>query len=264
MQPTLEQVINWTTEAGNIAQNMQSKDIERHYKAQTELVTEADTAVEAFLLKKIREEFPHHSINAEESGKLQSGSEHEWFIDPIDGTLNYSHGFPIYSVSVAYAYRGELQIGVIFSPGMREIFWASRGEGAFLNGERIHVSTIDTLRDSLFITGFRKHLLDTPLSNVENFVRFSRQVQTIRRLGSAALDMAYVACGRAEGFWEIALNPWDVAAGILITREAGGIVDSLYGDGELLEGSVNILSANPEIFPQMRAILLEVRENQSA
>lgn len=259
MQPTLEQVINWTTEAGEIAKKMQSQDIEKHYKAPTELVTAADTAVEEFLLKKIREQFPDHSINAEESGELLQDSDHEWFVDPIDGTLNYSHGLPIYSVSVAYAYRGELQIGVIFSPGLGETFWALKGEGAFLNGKRIQVSVIDSLSDSLLITGFRKYLLDTPRSNIKNFVSFSREVQTIRRLGSAALDMAYVACGRAEGFWEIALNPWDVAAGILIIREAGGIVGGLYDKADLLNGNVDILGASPKIFPQLRKILLEVK-----
>jgi len=258
-QPTLEQVINWTTEAGEIAKKMQSQDIEKHYKAPTELVTAADTAVEEFLLKKIREQFPNHSINAEESGELVQDSDHEWFIDPIDGTLNFSHGLPIYSVSVAYAYRGELQIGVIFSPGLQETFWALKGEGAFLDGKHIQVSAIDNLSDSLFITGFRKYLLDTPRSNIKNFVCFSREVQTIRRLGSSALDMAYVACGRAEGFWEIALNPWDVAAGILIIREAGGIVEGLYGKADILKGNVDILGANPKIFPQMREILLEIK-----
>jgi myo-inositol-1(or 4)-monophosphatase len=148
---------------------------------------------------------------------------------------------------------------VICNPAGQETYWAEKGQGAFLNGAAIQVSPIELMRDSLLITGFRQSLIDTPRSNVNNFVRLSRDVQTIRRLGSAALDLAYVACGRAESIWEIALNAWDVAAGILLVREAGGIVDSLYGDSELLEGKIDILCANPYIFPQMRAILLEER-----
>ncbi|MCK9246337.1 MAG: inositol monophosphatase [Anaerolineaceae bacterium] len=259
MQPTLEQVIEWTAEAGQIAQRMQHQPLKMHYKAAAELVTEADSAVEAFLLEKIRLTFPHHAINAEESGLLEGDNQHMWFIDPIDGTVNYAHGLPIYAISVAYAFKGELQIGVICCPGMRETYWAARGQGAYLNGERTSVSAVQTLKDSLLITGFRRNLLGTPRSNLNNFIRLSREVQTIRRLGSAAMDLAYVACGKAESFWEIELNPWDVAAGILIVREAGGIVDSLYGDSELLSGKVDILTANPHIFPQMRAILLEER-----
>ncbi len=260
MQPTLEQVLTWTTEAAQIALKMQTEQLEMHYKAAFELVTEADAAVEKYLLEQIQSAFPHHSINAEESGTQDRDSEHKWFIDPIDGTLNYAHGFPIFAVSVAYAYKGELQIGVLCNPAAHETYWAAKGQGAYLNGKPIQVSSTETMRDSLLITGFRQFLIDTPRSNINNFVRLSRDVQTIRRLGSAALDLAYVACGRAESFWEIELNPYDVAAGILIVREAGGIVDSLYGDGELLTGKVDILCANPHIFPQMRAILLEERE----
>ena len=260
MQPTLEQVLTWTTEAAEIALKMQTDQLEMHYKAAFELVTEADAAVEKYLLEKIQAEFPNHSINAEESGEQDRDSEHKWYIDPIDGTLNYAHAIPIYAVSVAYAYKGELQIGVICNPAGQETYWAEKGQGAFLNGAAIQVSPIELMRDSLLITGFRQSLIDTPRSNVNNFVRLSRDVQTIRRLGSAALDLAYVACGRAEAFWEIDLNPWDVAAGILIVREAGGIVDGLYGNSELLKGKGDILCGNPHIFPQMRTILLEERE----
>ena len=257
MQPTLNQVIEWTTNAAEIARKMQSQKLEMHYKAAAELVTEADAAVEKYLLEKIQAEFPDHSINAEESGEQDRSAEHKWYIDPIDGTLNYAHGLPIYCVSVAYAYKGELQIGVICNPAMGETYWAAKGQGAFLNGEPIHVSEVDSFRDSMLITGFRQALIDTPRSNINNFIRLSREVQTIRRLGSAALDLAYVACGSVEGFWEIALNPWDVAAGILLIREAGGIVSTLHGEGYLLKGSVDILAANPVIFPKLQTILHE-------
>lgn len=263
MGPTLEQVLTWTSEAAEIARKMQHQKLEMHYKAAADLVTEADAAVEKYLLEHIQSAFPNHSINAEESGEQERDSEHKWYIDPIDGTLNYAHGFPIFAVSVAYAYKGELQIGMICNPAANETYWAVKGQGAFLNGEPIHVSSVELLRDSLLITGFRQYLIGTPRSNINNFTRLSLEVQTIRRLGSAALDLAYVACGKAESFWEVDLNPWDVAAGILVVREAGGIVDSLYGGGELLTGKVDILCANPHIFPQMRSILLEERAKLS-
>lgn len=259
MQVNLEQVLSWTTEAGQIARKMQFTQLELQYKAAEELVTDADRAVEAFLLEKIRSHFPDHSINAEESGELKQSKEHKWYIDPIDGTTNFAHRLPLFAVSVAYAYRGDLQLGVIYNPAMDETFYAVKGKGAFLNGEAIRVSTVKTLSDSLVVTGFRKELLDTPKSNLKNFVRFGQECQTVRRLGSAALDLAYIACGRGDGFWEIALNPYDVAAGVLIAREAGAVVDGLYDEGELLSGKVDILAANPDIFPLMRQVLLEER-----
>ena len=259
MQPTIEQVLGWTKEAGEIARKMQGGNLDVRYKAAADIVTAADTAVEDFLVSKIHAEFPDHSINAEESGEQELAADHTWYIDPIDGTLNYAHGLPQYCISVAYAYQGQLQLGVVYSPPIDEAFWAVKGGGAYLNGEKIEVSSVELLRDSMLITGFRNYLLDTPRSNIDNFVRLSREVQTIRRLGSAALDIVYVACGRVEAFWEIDLNPWDVAAGILIVREAGGIVEGLYGDSDLLTGKVDILAANPHIFPQMRSILLEER-----
>ncbi len=259
MQPTIEQVINWTKEAGKIAHKMQGGNLDVRYKAVADIVTAADTAVEEFLVSKIHADFPDHSINAEESGEQELAAEHKWYIDPIDGTLNYAHGLHQYCISVAYAFRGELQLGVVYSPSMDEMFWAVKNGGAFLNGDKIEVSSIESLQDSMLITGFRRYLLDTPRSNIDNFIRLSREVQTIRRLGSATLDLVYVACGRVEGFWEIDLNPWDVAAGILIVREAGGIVEGLYGKSDLLTGKVDILAANPHIFPQIRSILQEER-----
>ncbi|MBP7213781.1 MAG: inositol monophosphatase [Anaerolineaceae bacterium] len=259
MEVNLKEVLSWTTEAAQIARKMQFTSLVMHYKVATELVTEADRAVEAFLLDKIRSHFPDHSINAEESGDLKQSTEHKWYIDPIDGTKNYAHRMPFFAVSVAYAFRGELQLGVICNPAMDETFYAAKGKGAFLNGEAIRVSDAKTLRDSLVITGFRKTLLDTPKSNLKNFVRFCKDSQTIRHLGSAALDLAYVACGRGDGFWDMALNPYDIAAGVLIASEAGAIVDTIDGEGDLLSGKVDVLAANPAIFPLMRQGLLEER-----
>ena len=257
MEPTLEQVIGWVKEAAVMAQQMRGEDLQVRHKSNADLVTEADTTIEAFMIEKIHTHFPGHSVNAEETGQHEGDLDHEWFIDPIDGTLNYAHGLPQYAISVAYTYKGELKLGVIANPPMEEYFYTEAGKGAWLNGKPIHVSETRELIDSMLITGFRYNLLDTPRSNVNNFVRLSREVQTVRRLGSAALDLAYVACGRVEGFWEIALNPWDVAAGILIIREAGGVVSTLHGEGHLLKGSVDILAANPIIFPKLQTILDE-------
>ncbi len=260
MEPTLEQVINWVKEAALMAQQMRGEGLQVRHKSKADLVTEADTAIEAFMINKIHESFPGHSVNAEETGQHDGDQENEWFIDPIDGTLNYAHGLPLYSISVAYAHRGEVKLGVIANPPMQEYFTAEAGKGSWLNGKPIRVSETRELIDSMLITGFRYHLLDTPRSNINNFIRLSHEVQTVRRLGSAALDLAYVACGRVEGFWEIALNPWDVAAGILLIREAGGIVSTLHGEGHLLNGSVDILAANPVIFPKLQTILREERD----
>jgi len=260
MEPNLEQVINWVKEAAAMAQQMRNEDLQVRHKSKADLVTEADTAIEAFLIEKIHTHFPDHSVNAEETGQHEGDQEHEWFIDPIDGTLNYAHGLPQYAISVGYACKGELKLGVIANPPMHEYFYAEAGKGSWLNGKPIRVSETSELINSMLITGFRYHLLDTPRSNINNFIRLSHEVQAVRRLGSAALDLAYVACGRVEGFWEIALNPWDVAAGILLIREAGGIVSTLHGEGHLLRGNVDILAANPVVYPQLQTILDEEYE----
>lgn len=257
MEPTLEQVLIWVKEAAVMAQQMRNEDLQVRHKSKADLVTAADTTIEAFMIEKIHTHFPGHSVNAEETGQHAGDQENEWFIDPIDGTLNYAHGLPQYAISVAYAHKGELKLGVIANPPMQEYFTAEAGKGAWLNGKPMQVSDISELIDSMLITGFRYNLLDTPRSNIRNFIRLSHEVQTVRRLGSAALDLAYVACGRVEGFWEIALNPWDVAAGILLIREAGGIVSTLHGEGHLLKGSIDILAANPAIFPKLQAIIDE-------
>ncbi len=257
MEPILEQVLSWVKEAAVMAQQMRGQDLQVRHKSKADLVTAADTAIEAFMIDKVHASFPEHSVNAEETGQYVGDHDHEWFIDPIDGTLNYAHGLPQYAISVGYAYKGELKLGVIANPPMNEFFCAEAGKGAWLNDSPIRVSETEELIDSMLITGFRYNLLDTPRSNINNFIRLAHEVQTVRRLGSAALDLAYVACGRVEGFWEIALNPWDVAAGILLIREAGGIVSTLHGEGHLLKGSVDILAANPAIFPKLQTILLE-------
>jgi myo-inositol-1(or 4)-monophosphatase len=255
-KPELKQVEAWAREIGQVVKEMQFEDLQTEHKSKADLVTKADKESEAFLKAKVMAAFPSHTIMAEESG-LQAGDlEHQWFIDPLDGTLNYAHGLPIYAISIAYAYKGELQLGVIYDPSRDEIFSAQLGKGAHLNGKPIRVSRVVKLIDAMLITGFRFHLLDTPQSNVDNFINLSHVTQTVRRLGSAALDLAYVACGRVEGFWEISLFPWDAAAGILLIREAGGIVEPIYGTQSLLEGAPSLLAANPSLFEEIKRVLL--------
>ena len=255
-KPELKQIEGWAREIGRVVKEMQFEDLQTEHKSKADLVTRADMLSEAFLKGKILQSFPDHSIMAEESGQQADNLEHQWFIDPLDGTLNYAHGLPIYAISIAYAYKGDLQLGVIYDPSRDEMFSTELSKGAWLNGKSIRVSGIDKLIDAMLITGFRFHLLDTPQSNVDNFLNLSHVAQTVRRLGSAALDLAYVACGRVEGFWEISLYPWDAAAGTLLIREAGGIVEPLYETKSLLEGTPSLLAANAELFEEIKQVLV--------
>jgi len=257
--PQLSQLVAWARHAGQIIKSMQSGPLNTQHKSRADLVTAADKASEAYLLGEVTKAFPTHSINAEESGIHAGDSDHNWYIDPLDGTLNYAHGLKIWCVSIAYAYKGELKLGVVYDPSLDECFSAEAGKGAWLNDQAIRPSEIDDMMDGMFITGLRHHLMDTPLSNIPYFVRMLHEAQSVRRLGSAALDLVYVGAGRCEGFWEIALSPWDVAAGILITREAGGIVEPLWEGGELLTGTPDLIAANPKIFAKFQKILLDER-----
>ena len=261
MQPELNFVIDLAQNAGSQLLQMQSQDLDIHLKGRADLVTRADKSVEAYLIDRILSRFPEHSIIAEESGNHAGSPEHQWFIDPLDGTLNYAHGLRYYCTSIGYAFRGELKLAVIYAPREDELFSAEQGKGAYLNGRPLHVSAIDQLENALLVTGFRATLIDTPRSNYNNFLRFSRLTQGVRRLGSAALDLAYVACGRLDGFWDVQLSPWDLAAGVLLVREAGGIASDLYAEAPLsLAGKESILAANPAIHQLMLKELLEEKQ----
>ena len=261
MQPELNFVTDIALEAGAMLARMQDGDLDVQLKGRADLVTNADKSVEAFLIEQVRSRFPTHAIISEETGKHPGDPEHQWFIDPLDGTLNYAHGLRYYCTTIAYAHAGQLQLGVIYSPREQECFTAELGKGAYLNGKVISVSSAQKLEDALLATGFRATLIDTPRSNYDNFLRLSRIAQGVRRLGSAAMDLAYVACGRLEGFWDIQLSPWDVAAGVLLAREAGGVVDTLYGEGSLLSGKVDILAANRMVYDPLRMVLNFDREH---
>lgn len=199
-------------------------------KEEINLVTEIDKESEKKIVEFIKSKFPHHSILAEESGEAKSDSGYKWIIDPLDGTTNYTHSFPIFCVSIALEYKGEVILGVIYDPNFDELFWAEKNKGAFLNGKKISVSKTDKLIKSMLATGFPYNVRENPDNCIEHFVNFLMEAQAIRRLGSAALDLAYVACGRLDGFWEVNLNPWDVAAGKIIIEEAGGKLTDFYGN----------------------------------
>jgi myo-inositol-1(or 4)-monophosphatase len=263
MQPTLDFVREIAVQAGEIIEGFVGQDLDVQHKGRTDLVTIADHAAEQYLIDAIRNSFPEHSIIAEESGQWDGSAEHHWYIDPLDGTLNYAHGVPFYSVSIGYAYEGEMQLGVVYDPTRDECFSAERGQGATLNGKDMHVSDYTNLVDCMLVTGFPNDMRNTPDDNNENFIRFNDLSQTVRRLGSAALDVVYIAAGRMDGFWEVEVFQWDVAAGGLIVREAGGVVTDIFGNQDFLKKPVSILAANPIIHGRMLDVLVEIREARS-
>jgi myo-inositol-1(or 4)-monophosphatase len=194
------------------------------------LVTEADHASEKAIIETIREAFPNHFILTEEAGELKTDSDIKWIVDPIDGTVNYAHGIPLCCVSIGIEEKGKMIFGAVYNPILNEFFLAEKGKGAWLNGERIHVSTKQTVMDSCFVTGFPYTYLDIPNGPLDVFDRFIRKGVPVRRLGSAAIDLCWVAAGRFDGFFEHKLQAWDSAAGFLMVEEAGGKVTDYNGD----------------------------------
>lgn len=225
------------------------------YKGAVNLVTDCDRYSQRIIKSTLRQAFPSHGFLAEEDHHHEAGKEdYCWLIDPLDGTTNYAHGFPIFCLSIALEKDGEILIGVVYDPMRHELFQAMKGQGARLNGRRIKVSTTSSLNHSLLATGFPYDLRESPINNLVHFENFLFCVQAIRRCGAAALDLAYVACGRFDGFWELKLNPWDVAAGSLLVEEAGGLVTDFRG-GKLDLASGEIVASNGLIHPSMIKIL---------
>lgn len=251
MQPTLSYVENLARLAGDILRAGYDTEHQVGYKGVIDLVTEVDHQSEKFLLGEIRKDFSDHHIFSEESGIIQGNAEHVWYIDPIDGTVNYAHHIPIFCVSIGYAFQGELTVGAVYDPMRDEMYLAERGKGATLNGRPLRVSGATELQRSLLVTGFPYDAWDTPQDNFANFVKFGKISQGVRRLGSAALDLCYVAAGRFDGFWEMALNPWDVAAGGLIAEEAGARVTSVKGEPDYLSPPQSVIAATPGIHARM-------------
>ena len=228
------------------------------YKGAVNLVTEMDWASEKVIVSTLSRHFPNHGFLAEEKAARQGVSPFRWVIDPLDGTTNYAHGFPIFCVSIALEKENELILGVVYDPMRQELFLAEKGKGARLNGKRIHVSSTRKLSRSLLATGFPYDLRESPVNNFDHFQNFGLQVHAVRRTGSAALDLCYVAAGRFDGFWEMKLGPWDLAAGSLIIREAGGKVTDFSGENLGLDGRY-VLASNGKIHHEMIALLKKGR-----
>ncbi|MGD8522174.1 MAG: inositol monophosphatase family protein [Desulfobacterales bacterium] len=230
-------------------------------KGAIDLVTEADIGSEEKIVSVIQTTFPDHTILAEESGLSKTTSEYKWLIDPLDGTTNFAHQVPIYTISIAFAIKDDICMGLVLNPVNSELFAAIRGQGAHLNGSPIGVSSIKRARDSLLVTGFPYDLQDHFNTIIHRYAECLRAAQGIRRLGSAALDLCYVACGRFEGFWEQNLKPWDTAAGSLIAMEAGAAVTD-FSNHPFTNGiSREILATNGHIHKEMLS-LLELKERQ--
>jgi myo-inositol-1(or 4)-monophosphatase len=245
----LETALDIAREAGALLSTYAERHIGFELKGDYDLVTEADRASERLVIERLRTHFPAHDIVAEEGGGHLSGAEYRWYVDPLDGTTNFAHGFPVYNITLALERAGELVAGVIYDPTRDEMFAAERGGGATLNGSRIRVSAVRRLEEALVATGFpsRKRHLNV---NIHFYYQLAMITHGVRRAGSAAIDLAYVACGRLDAFWEFKLNPWDVAAGILIVEEAGGRCSDIRGNPVALDGP-HILADNGEVHEEI-------------
>ncbi|MSQ52373.1 MAG: inositol monophosphatase [Betaproteobacteria bacterium] len=259
MHPMLTIAVKAARRAGTII-NRAARDVDQvtvTRKRHNDFVTEVDRGAETAIIDVIRASYPDHAILAEESGKsagVRGGAEYTWIIDPLDGTTNFIHGFPQYAVSIGVMYRQTLTHGVIYDSFKNELFHASRGGGAYLNDKRIRVSKRTRLADGLIGTGFPYSNMDSLDHYLAMFRAVVSQVAGVRRAGAAALDLAYVAAGRLDGFWELGLSPWDIAAGIIIIQEAGGLVSDLHGESDYLNTG-RIVGGNPKIFHQLLQVL---------
>jgi myo-inositol-1(or 4)-monophosphatase len=247
-------------EAGAILREGYAREKNVVHKGAIDLVTEYDHRSEALIVARLREAFPAHAIVAEETAGARGSSppaEYEWLVDPLDGTTNFAHGFPVFAVSLALAQKpGILIAGVVYDPLRDELYAAEAGRGATLNGQPIHVSTETELSHALLATGFPYDVRTNPHNNFEQFRQFQLRSQTVRRAGAAALDCAWVAAGRLEGYWEFRVKPWDVGAGALLVREAGGRVTTAGGEANFL-GRESIVVSNQHIHDQMLRVLRE-------
>lgn len=241
-------------EAGIILMKGFGKTHEINYKREIDLVTEVDHLSEEKIIKIIRNEYPDHEILAEEGGEKKGASVYRWIIDPLDGTTNYAHGYPFFSISIALEEAGELVYGIVYDPTRKELFVGEKGKGAVLNNKPIVVSQTKRLTHSLLCTGFPYDIRESKENNLDHFQKFMLKSQAIRRDGSAALDLCYVAAGRFDGYWELKLSPWDVAAGCLIVQEAGGVVTDFKGKPFNLL-SKEILASNGKIHREMIDVL---------
>src|SRR6202166_1127395 len=249
MNPFLEVAMEAACEAGGILMAEFARPVDISYKGEVDIVTQADRRSEQAIVTCLRTRFPKHAIVSEEGGGSESDSPFRWHVDPLDGTTNFAHGYPCFAVSIGLEEAGELVVGVIYQPITKELFTTAKGEGAYLNEKRIQVSSIDHLSTSLLATGFpsakRSH---NP--NIHYYWDFTLRSHGVRRDGSAAMDLASVACGRFEAFWEFGLHPWDTAAGTLLVREAGGMVTTFSGEA-YRPGDPESVATNGRIHDEM-------------
>jgi len=240
--------------AGRLLQTMSQGDLKVEYKGEIDLVTQADRAAEALVINMLKKQFPGDDILTEETTRDRTQSDRRWIIDPLDGTTNYAHRFPFWCVSIAFEFKGQVVLGAIYNPNLNELFTARKGRGAWLNGKKIKVSSQTSLKKSLLATGFPYDVHCSRKDNLDNFRRFIKRAQAVRRPGSAALDLAFVACGRFDGFWEMKLKAWDMAAASLMVTEAGGKLSGFKGQVFSLYVP-ECLASNCRIHGQMKKVL---------
>jgi len=255
--PYLETAMEIAREAGALLANFFERRVAFELKGEFDLVTEADRASEKLVVERLRAHFPSHGIVAEEGGGHRSASDYIWFVDPLDGTTNFAHSFPIFNVTLGLEHAGQMVAGVIYDPIRQEMFTAERGGGAYLNHRRIRVSGAKRLEDSLASTGFpsRKRHFNV---NIHFYHQMAMASHGVRRTGSAAIDLAYVACGRLDIFWEFGLKPWDIAAGTLLVREAGGVVSDMAGAPHSVTASEHLVVDNGAVHQQVLELFSEV------
>jgi len=262
MHPMLNTAVKAARKAGAII-NRASLDLDLvrvSSKGRSDFVTEVDRAAEQAIITVLKTAYPNHSILAEESGASgpQEEADYLWIIDPLDGTTNFIHGFPQFAVSIGLKHRGQIAQAVIYDPTRDELFTATRGRGAFMNDRRLRVSKRDHLQDCLLGTGFPFRQLDRLDEYLRVFTRVTRSAAGVRRPGAASLDLAYVAAGRLDGFWEFGLSPWDIAAGSLLIIEAGGLIGDLHGGADYMD-SGNVVCAAPKVFAQLQALMRDAQ-----
>ena len=256
MSNYLNTAIDIARESGALLMELFTQPLEITYKRRSDLVTVADRRSEALIVERLRQHFPDHGIVAEEGGGQAGGSEYCWYVDPLDGTTNFAHGFPMFCVTLGLAYRGEVIAGVVYDPTRNDLYTVERGAGAFLNGSRLQVSRTEKLSECLVATGFPPFATNHEL-NIQFYFRFTELTHGIRRAGSAALDLCSVAAGRFDAFWELKLNPWDKAAGSLLVTEAGGRMSDIQGRPFNLLGH-DVFASNGHVHEQMLEVFAEI------
>jgi len=250
----LEDAIRISLLTGKLLKDRLLTDFSVDHKGEVDLVTEMDRSAQNLIQREILLKYPNHGVLAEEELHIEGSEGFHWIVDPLDGTTNYAHRFPVFSVSIAVAFENDVLCGVVHNPVSGELFSAIRGEGASLNSMPIKVSETRSLNDSLLGTGFPYNIRETSRNNLDHFSEFALRTQGVRRCGSTALDLCFVACGRLDGYWALNLKSWDIAAGVLIVREAGGMTTDFTDNALGMDGS-RVLASNGHIHDQMMEIL---------